>query len=111
VGHPLAAGHELVGGIIAEGVAHAAVPPAEAHTGRDGVEQATLLLGRDRAHRPHLRDQVESAQALGIQVGVERVADLHPVPGRLDQRREDFDAGFGLVALPAAPDEQRGFGH
>ena len=51
VGRPRAAHHELVLGVVAEGVAQPAVPAGQAHAAADGVEQPLLLLGRDRAHR------------------------------------------------------------
>ena len=81
MGDPLPAGHELVLHLDPEGVAHAAVPAADAGAGADGGgERGERAAGEGRpgvAHRPHRHDQVEGAQPGLVGEGVQGVGDLH----------------------------------
>ena len=107
VRHPLPADHELVVGVVAERVGHAAVPAGKTGAVLDCGEQTLLLLGADRAHGPDLDDEVERAHQRGVAVDVERVGDAHVVAFAAQERREQLHALSRLVPSPAAPDHQR----
>ena len=64
--HPLAADHELVLRLVAEGVGHAAVIAAEPDPALHRREQVRQLLLADRRHGQDRHDQAEAAE---IRVG------------------------------------------
>src|SRR3712207_1406889 len=107
MGHPLASHHELVVDAVAERVGHAAVPTGETDPALYGPAQALLLLVRDLPHRPDRDYEVQGSHLLPIEVGVEGFRDLDLVPFLLQDWREDGGTRLGLVALPAAADEER----
>ena len=63
--HPLAADHELVLGLVAEGVGHAAVIAAEPDPALHRREQVRKLLLLDRRHGQDRHDQAEDRRAPG----------------------------------------------
>ena len=108
VGDPLGAGHELVPRARAKGVDDPSVPSGEPGPSQHRVLQALELLVADGAHRPGLHDEIDSAHEVPVEVGVQRVRH-HDVEALLDEKRPEATARLlGLVALPAAPDDQRG---
>ena len=108
MGDPLAADHELVldGGAV--GIAQAAVPAGQADAALDGLFEVALLVARDVGHGKDVDDEIERLELGEIEVGVERVRDLDLEALRLEPGGEDVHALFGLVSLPAAPDDQGG---
>src|SRR5215210_1370208 len=107
MGHPLAPDHELVVYALAERVGHAAVPAGESDPALYGPAQSLLLLVCYGSHGPDRDYEVEGSHLLFVEVGIEGGRDLHLVVVLLQQRREDGGALLGLVALPAAADEER----
>ena len=66
VADELPANHELVLDVVAERVAHTAVPAGTAGAGADGPKQARLLIPFDPGHRPDRHDQVDLRHQLFI---------------------------------------------
>ena len=87
VRHPLAAGHPLVAGVVAEGVAHPAVEPRQAHAAFDGFEQALLLLAADLAHGPDGNDQAQGGHPGLVGVNVECVGEFAQLDPQFGIRR------------------------
>ena len=58
MGDKLAADHELVGGIVAERIGHAAVPTRHAGPALNGRQQPLFLLAFDLAHRPRRHHEI-----------------------------------------------------
>ena len=109
VGDPLAADHELVVAVIAEGVAHAAVPASDADAARDGRQQAAALLLGDLAHGPAGHDQAEAVHEGLVEVGVEGGGHRDLEAFLLEEIAHDLGRFLGGVAVPAAADDQRTF--
>ena len=76
VGHPLAAGHELVFGFIAEGVAHGAVKAAEPHAALDRRAEIFHFVPFDCRHGDHRHDEVKPGDG-GIGIGRGGVFHAH----------------------------------
>jgi len=106
VGHPLAAYHELVLGVVAEGIAHAAVPAGDPDASLDGIEEPLLLLAGDGAHGPRRDHQVQGGHLVRIQIRIQGVGDLHSIARILQEGRKDIHTLLGLVAEPPAPHHQ-----
>ena len=83
MGYPLPADHELILGIVAEGIAHAAVPPGNAHTAAHRVQQSLFLLAGDLAHGPHRHNEAQRLHILFFEVDIQRIGDTHLIPLRL----------------------------
>ncbi len=76
----MAAGHELVLHLDAEGVTHAAMPAADADTGlhsfNKGPKGPSLQRLLRVTHGPHGDDKVHAGQLVRIVKNVERIKDL-----------------------------------
>ncbi|MCK7518564.1 MAG: hypothetical protein MZV64_13015 [Ignavibacteriales bacterium] len=84
------------------------MPAGQAHAALHGLFEVALLLGRDVGHGENVDDEVERFQLRHVEVGVEGVRDLDGEALGFEPGGEEVDALFGLVALPAAPDDERG---
>ncbi len=78
--HPLTADHELVAGVVAEGIAHPAVPSGDADAALDRIQQPRLLLAGDASHRPDRHDKAQGLHLGFVKVNVHRVGDFHLEP-------------------------------
>ena len=103
VADELPAHHELVLDVVAEGIAHAAVPAGAADPGAHGLQQARLLLDADPRHRPHRNHQLQSGHELFVRQGIQRVGDGDAMAFVAQQVCDEVGRLLRLVAVPAAP--------
>ena len=101
--HPLAANHELVVNIVAEGITHATVPTSDTDTRGNRVEQTLFLVALNSAIRPRRHDQILRQHQILILVSIEIFGDRHLVAFALEHRRKNINAFFGFVYFQASP--------
>ena len=77
--HPLPANHELILGIVAKRIRHAAVPPSNSYAASYCIQQSFLLFIGDRAHRPHGNDKVKASQSLGITIDLKGIDNFRAI--------------------------------
>ena len=106
VADPLAAGDELPFRILAEGVAHTAVAARQANAGAHRLADVHHVLVLDLAHGPAGHNEVQAHQHIKIGQHVQRVADGAFVVVFFQQTGETLGGELGLVAVPAALEDQ-----
>lgn len=99
---PLAAGYELPFGVLAEGIAHAAVAAREADARAHRPRHVAGIPGRQLTARPAGHQQVEIKERLRILQAVQRVPNLDRKALGLQQAGEAAGYELRLVAVPAA---------
>jgi hypothetical protein len=107
---PLPTDHELILGVVAKSVRHAARPACITCASFDRLEQPFFLFRGDGAHGVDLHDQILCSHKVMIEVRLERVGNCDLIPFVLEGGCEQIHALLGFVPVPAAPDEQRFFG-
>ena len=98
--HPLPADHELVFGIVAEGIGHATVPTAQPDPALDRIQQPFFLIIRNRPHCPDRHNQVKFAKFLRVQKNIQSICQLCAVPFCLEAGGEYPGRQLWLVAIP-----------
>ena len=81
--------------------------PGKAHTAGYCLTHRLGLLLVERTHRPDRDDQVELRQSRGVVERVKRIGHVHLELSRAQQRGTHIANLLRLMAVPAAPYNQR----
>ena len=101
----LATYHPLVFTVVAEGIAHAAMPTRDTHATFDRFQQPMLLLPGNRAHCPDGNNEAKGMHLSLIEVDIKRIGDLHIVALFPQKRRKEVNALSWFMPRPPSPDE------
>ena len=104
--YPLAAGHELPFGVVAEGVAHTAVAACETYAVTDCLADVAGEFAVDLAARPAGYDEVEIHQLVEIAEAFERVENFYFVVVLFKHSCEALGGQLRFVSVPTALENQ-----